>query len=1287
MLAARWARAVLTPDPHAVAVCEAVAVQRGTTIHALVAATKKSPEEEQRRRDKAEYAKNRFKTTTEQSQKNIREGKSYNTGQKKSGYNPYRKGKGPGGGQFASEGEGGGGGGGKSKSEREAEKAKKEAERVREQMWRLGEEERAAKQKAAEEGNYGPLLRFAEKMEAARRKQRDLAETDEERDAAEQAVTDAGAYLDDVKAKAAKAKADKESAAETKKATEKTARETEAEKKRVERKTASETETARKKLERETATEAERKAEYAAIAKNYPVWEGEIRKQYEGRDLSEAELAELVLRDRARRVRALPRARRSLTSAGFDPNLHPRGRDGKFITVFGLVDLHGLAGFQHGQRGHQQVQGQVVEIVADSNKPGDPIIRVKMTDPRWDASKFGPTVDVRRNQVSERVKPKGTLKPDGNSPSPIPTVTAETVKPQIVDDGAPPPRAATPGMTPHPDGPNFKPIPVPDNWATMHPQERAAFLKKTMEDDFTQWRGEPVGFDFDKMDSGIALNLANTYRELANWDPDTARRVDHGVFTDLSDAHVGNVGSGAIAVAHPGTAHPGGIGPKVKPSQIVFGSKYLSGMAFWHKQKAISDQSKVPHSTSSMTGDPSITLVHEFGHQRQFRYLDIAMRDVGQAWSDTVREDGFGLIPDSSNWPETQALRYQIPKLTQTQYGHSKSSEGFAEGIAERALGISSPELNATFDQWDELMAVSLSLPEERHATTRTFDELTDSEKDQFWQTNGPFLDLPGMRDHYPESASEYDAWRTGKPVQPSEPVVVNAADGSPISVGQTVDLAGDTYTVTATKMSPKAYSGGHFDSPEGAGPIPQQGMVKLQSAQGSDMGWFLADAVTPQEVDWDEGAAELLKPPPDALSFMRSAAKYYVGGRNRNEEPPGPIPWTVTVYDPVTGKLVQRETGEEVDWDEGAAAMMELSRDDLATQIVDLRRQARDLVNKTPGGHLSPDAQAEHDRLRAEANQLQAQFDALPPLVPYVGPDGVAVWPTTNARSQFAVRRSDEVAKMGARTEAFFELTGPDGKTRKLLARQLWSRLNSDGHDADAAMKALRRGAPIVFQSKAGAPTQSGWDEGAAEMVPVPTSVTGPGGEIPLTTLSDDTGRFEPGGWADPATITSVQEGLTRVANSYPNAPPLRTIGIRPEQTALGNKSIDTITVGSMFHDPEFWVQRRNELWAFAGNGTPAATIFHEYGHILDGALTQEQRKPLDAIVREPITYNVNGQPVTAPRWQVGSPVNYPNPSVYASESPYEFVAEALTDVEFNGDAAAPISQEIAAIFAEVFA
>jgi hypothetical protein len=307
-------------------------------------------------------------------------------------------------------------------------------------------------------------------------------------------------------------------------------------------------------------------------------------------------------------------------------------------------------------------------------------------------------------------------------------------------------------MVPSPEGPNFVPIMSPEMTGKTA-EAQLDYLKKRMEADFSAWRGQPTEFDFTGYDPGIAFNLANTYRDLANWDPDTAMRIDRPIISSTGGEH--GLPSSAIAVAHPGTAHPGGIGPKIKPSAIVLGSKYASSMAWWKKQQAMGSS----FSTSSMTADPTITLIHEFGHQRQFRFLDIAMRDVGKAWSPVVTEDGFGLVPDSSNWKEVQDLRYAIPKATQTDYGHSKSSEGFAEAWAERMLGISSPALNSMLDAWDAHMELSLHLPQERFGESKNYDDLTEAEKTVYWEQHGHLLDLPGMREHYADSAAEYDKW------------------------------------------------------------------------------------------------------------------------------------------------------------------------------------------------------------------------------------------------------------------------------------------------------------------------------------------------------------------------------------------------------------------------------------------------------------------------------------------------------------------------------------------------
>lgn len=414
------------------------------------------------------------------------------------------------------------------------------------------------------------------------------------------------------------------------------------------------------------------------------------------------------------------------------------GRDGLPIEVGQKVGLIDMPGFRHGQRGSKEVLGEVVAVNDTPN--GQVVVQVAMTDDRWDPAKFGQTFDARPDQVAAPGFKKKSPKPAAAPPAPK------------NDTGAIPQRSVLTGYTPSPDGPNFQPLETPPDWATIEPAERLTWLKKQMEADFSQWRGEPTVIDFTGYDSGIAFNLANTYRDLANWDPDTARRIDKFIPGHMDSG--GGLGPSAIAVAHPGTAHPGGIGPKIKESAIVFKESYFKNMSKWKK-----DTSPTPWSMSGVTGDPTLTLVHEFAHQRQFRFLAVAMGEVGEAWSPVVMPDGFGLIPDSSNWPETQKLRYDIPKLAPTTYGQSKSSEGFAEAWAARSVGYASPQLISTLDEWDSYMGLALMLPKKRHPKTRSYDELTEKERNSFWLQVGGFLALPGMRKHYPESAKAYDQW------------------------------------------------------------------------------------------------------------------------------------------------------------------------------------------------------------------------------------------------------------------------------------------------------------------------------------------------------------------------------------------------------------------------------------------------------------------------------------------------------------------------------------------------
>ena len=175
------------------------------------------------------------------------------------------------------------------KAEADAERARKKQERDESNAWDTAEARRAANEKA-DKGDYGALLSILERNEREARKQRDLhAHTDTPRGNSE--VEAAQKELADARAKAAEAKTAKDTAAKTEREAKSTAAKTEREAKATADRTAKQT------------------AEYAEIAKNYAGWESELRAKYTDVGLSEAELADLVIRDRARRIRLLPRRR------------------------------------------------------------------------------------------------------------------------------------------------------------------------------------------------------------------------------------------------------------------------------------------------------------------------------------------------------------------------------------------------------------------------------------------------------------------------------------------------------------------------------------------------------------------------------------------------------------------------------------------------------------------------------------------------------------------------------------------------------------------------------------------------------------------------------------------------------------------------------------------------------------------------------------------------------------------------------------------------------------------
>ena len=88
------------------------------------------------------------------------------------------------------------------------------------------------------------------------------------------------------------------------------------------------------------------------------------------------------------------RHRLGILAATWNPDLHPRGRDGKFIETFGFVELFGVPGHKDGER------GQVKDIKPNPDRPGDPDITVTVD---------GKDVTTRPGNLSEAPETKAKL--------------------------------------------------------------------------------------------------------------------------------------------------------------------------------------------------------------------------------------------------------------------------------------------------------------------------------------------------------------------------------------------------------------------------------------------------------------------------------------------------------------------------------------------------------------------------------------------------------------------------------------------------------------------------------------------------------------------------------------------------------------------------------------------------------------------------------------------------------------------------------------------------------------
>ncbi len=84
----------------------------------------------------------------------------------------------------------------------------------------------------------------------------------------------------------------------------------------------------------------------------------------------------------------------------WNPDLHPRGRDGRFIEVFGwikaVVDMFDGPDGKSGKKKRKEVVGQVEEIIPNKDNPGHPTIRFRVGE-----GKDARTFDVPHDQVED----------------------------------------------------------------------------------------------------------------------------------------------------------------------------------------------------------------------------------------------------------------------------------------------------------------------------------------------------------------------------------------------------------------------------------------------------------------------------------------------------------------------------------------------------------------------------------------------------------------------------------------------------------------------------------------------------------------------------------------------------------------------------------------------------------------------------------------------------------------------------------------------------------------------
>lgn len=146
-----------------------------------------------------------------------------------------------------------------------------------------------------------------------------------------------------------------------------------------------------------------------------------------------------------------------------------------------------------------------------------------------------------------------------------------------------------------------------------------------------------------------------------------------------------------------------------------------------------------------------------------------------------------------------------------------------------------------------------------------------------------------------------------------------------------------------------------------------------------------------------------------------------------------------------------------------------------------------------------------------------------------------------------------------------------------------------------------------------------------------------------------------------DGETRAQIQDVVDELAERFPRAP-LKSVRLNKklisERHQFAGKDGENIYIDGSGATADGWEERFKEWDSVLVDASPAGTVLHEFGHLLDGMALKgnkaEYQKLWDYVTQEePFLDGVY------PRWQRSPEL----PSAYAGDSKYEFIAEAFAE------------------------